>query len=430
MKKRIPYSVSDYRKIVSGEFYYVDKTRYISELEQWEVPLFLRPKRFGKSLWCSTLAYYYDINYKDDFEQLFGNTAVGKHPTAEHNTYAVMQFSFAGIVTQGGIDEIRDNFNDCCHDVFLKFISRYPSLGLTADAVPRDAISALRDIFRAVQLKGLPPVYVIIDEYDNFTNSLLTSHGLDEYHSVTTGDSFLRTFYKVVKEAVGNGMVGRVFMTGVLPVTLDDMTSGFNIAKNVSFLPTLEGMIGFTQRDVTGLVDEIFQDYNLSSDLKRIVLEELKNNYDGYSMIPLTAEKLYNSTICNNYLSELTVERSIPRKSVDVNLTIDRNWFRLMMQSNDQVPDLMCAILGSGTVSFSEDHLSQCFNAMSFQDRNALLLLFFHLGLLTWDDEDTLRIPNQNQLVLFGQYCRELQGWSVPDDSISTAVRQFKTTLN
>ena len=118
MKKRIPYSVSDYKKIINGEFYYVDKTRYIEELENWEVPLFLRPKRFGKSLWCSTLAYYYDIHYRDDFERLFGNTYIGQHPTRSRNTYAVMSLSFASIDTSGSVEDIRRSFNRQCHGAF------------------------------------------------------------------------------------------------------------------------------------------------------------------------------------------------------------------------------------------------------------------------------------------------------------------------
>lgn len=428
MKKKIPYSVINFKEINNGEYYYVDKTRYIEELELWKVPMFLRPKRFGKSLWCSTLSYYYDVNYKDKFEQLFGNTYIGKHPTESHNKYAVMSFSFAAIDTSGSIEEIRENFNLRCHNTFSLFALTHPNLKLNEEDLPEDATLALEKIFINSVKNDLPPLYIIIDEYDNFTNSLLTTHGIDDYHAVTTGDSFLRVFYKAIKDAVGDGIVGHVFITGVLPITLDDLTSGFNIAMNASFDEGLLGMVGFSQNEVETLVKQIFDDYDFPEKFMPVVLDDLKDNYDGYNLIPGYSDGLYNSTICNFYLFNLVVSKKLPDRKFDPNLAIDRNWLKLMLIANENVPDIMTSIICNETVNFARSSLDKRFNAISLKEPNALMILLFHLGILTWNDEVTLRVPNQNQLVLLGQYCQELQGLSSPDDIIASALQEFKST--
>ena len=224
MQRRVPYAVANYEEIVRDAYYFVDKTAFIRELEQYKVPVFLRPRRFGKSLWCSILECYYDVNRTDRFEELFGRTDIGREPTVARNSCMVMRFDFSKIEVLGSYESLRQKFNAECRNSYTRFLAFYHAyLSLETGELPADAGEALSTILTAVQEAGAPPLHIIIDEYDNFTNQLLTTHQDSLYKELTTGDSFLRTFFKVIKAGVGDGVVARVFVTGVLPVTMDDL---------------------------------------------------------------------------------------------------------------------------------------------------------------------------------------------------------------
>ncbi|MDR0891881.1 MAG: AAA family ATPase, partial [Mediterranea sp.] len=227
----IPYAIADFAELRERGFYYVDKTKYIPLLEKYKAPVFLRPRRFGKSLLVSTLAYYYDINEADRFESLFGGTYIGSHPTAEHNKYMVLRFDFSTLSMADNMEELAASFNDMTCPVIANFAYEYRDLLTDFEFRNTQVASKMLDeILSRVRSRKLPPLYILIDEYDNFTNQLLTAYKDSLYELVTTKDSFLRTFFKSIKAGLGQGSVRTCFCMGVLPVTMDDLTSGYNVA--------------------------------------------------------------------------------------------------------------------------------------------------------------------------------------------------------
>lgn len=249
----VPYAVANYVDMRERGFYYVDKTMFIRELELYNAPVFLRPRRFGKSLLVSTLAAYYDLNRADRFEELFGDTYIGSHPTPEHNRYMVLRFDFSKMVVTDTLEGLQKNFNDLNCGVLrgmVKADARYarffPDFEFS-DAT--DVTKMLEDVLLYVSTHNLPPIYMLIDEYDNFTNQLLTAYKDPLYEQVTTADSFLRTFFKIIKAGIGEGSVRTCFCTGVLPVTMDDLTGGYNIAEILTLKPNFLNMLGFTHAE-------------------------------------------------------------------------------------------------------------------------------------------------------------------------------------
>ena len=338
--RRIPYGVMNYEELVR-ECYFVDNTAYIRELENVETPVFLRPKRFGKSVWCSILAHYYDVNLKDRFQELFGATDIGKDPTPLANSFLVLRFDFSTIEL-GTLAEIERNFFALVRRSVEDFAARYAALADWAPALgaenPAMMIDAVRGIVRQ---NGLPPIYVIIDEYDNFTNELVVSNRDAEYDAICghdnagglPRDSFFKAFFKSFKAGLEEGNVGRTYFTGVLPITLDDLSSGFNVGTVVSLRDSLLGMVGFTQAQVEDYVDRVFADYGFDPSLKCRVLADIKAFHDGYHFLP-GAEPLYNSTTCNWYLFNLVSNGGMPSPLViDTNVRTDVGWFRRLAGS-------------------------------------------------------------------------------------------------
>ena len=317
-KRKIPYGVINWATLVR-ECLFVDNTSYIRKLEDVATPVFLRPKRFGKSIVCSMLAHYYDVDLRDRFDELFGMTDIGRNPTPLRNSFLVLTFDFS-TVQVGTLAEIERNFWENVKRSVNSLIVREKHLadwsGVFKAQNPADLIDAVRSVIRE---NHLPPLYVIIDEYDNFTNELVVSNRDMEYNAICGHDSkgdvaresFFKAFFKSFKAGLADGTVARTYFTGVLPITLDDLSSGFNVGTVVSLDADKIGLVGFTQSQVDTYVDDIFAEHGLDPLLKPVVLTDLKNFYDGYRFVP-EAEPLYNATICNWYLRCLLVERKIP----------------------------------------------------------------------------------------------------------------------
>lgn len=234
----IPYAVADFADLRERGFYYVDKTNYIPGLEDYNAPVFLRPRRFGKSLLISMLASYYDRTKAPRFEELFGGTWVGTHPTQEHNQYLVIRYDFSKMVMANDMQGLARNFDALnCSPVEIMVEHNRDLFGDFQFTNRGNAAQMLEEALAYIRLYGLPKAYILIDEYDNFTNQLLTSYNDPLYEEVTTNDSFLRTFFKVIKAGIGEGSIRTCFCTGVLPVTMDDLTSGYNIAEILTLKP-------------------------------------------------------------------------------------------------------------------------------------------------------------------------------------------------
>ena len=303
MKRKVPYGVMNWEEVVR-ECYLVDNTAYIRALEDVKTPVFLRPKRFGKSLWCSMLGYYYDVNFKDRFGELFGRTDIGRDPTPLANSFLVLKFDFSTIQV-GTVREIERDFFEHVKNCVKSFTTVYAHLSDWSGVWVANNPAALIDKVRAVvKDAGLPPLYVIIDEYDNFTNELVVSRRDAEYDAICGHDadvareSFFKALFKSFKAGLADGTVGRTYFTGVLPITLDDLSSGFNVGTVVSLDEDKLGIVGFSESQVAKYVEEIFADRGFDRSNYPAVLSDLKAFYDGYRFLP-GAEPLYNATICN-----------------------------------------------------------------------------------------------------------------------------------
>ncbi|MCP4702375.1 MAG: AAA family ATPase, partial [Gammaproteobacteria bacterium] len=232
MKKRILYSEANYAAIVRENGYFVDKTEYIPKLETVRNPVFLRPRRFGKSLLCSILRHYYDLNYASRFDELFGRTWIGQNPTGNQNQFIVLSLNFSVISLGSDVKQIECSFKRHCNARLRLLRDSYAGIVDDMPEIIMDAAVSdnLTELLSHLQRKTLPPVYVIIDEYDNFANQLVVSHKDALYRELTADDGFLKTFFKTLKEGRESGAIHNVFITGVLPIAIDDMASGFNVA--------------------------------------------------------------------------------------------------------------------------------------------------------------------------------------------------------
>jgi hypothetical protein len=426
MNRRIPYAVANYEEIIRDHYYFVDKTRFIPELERYKIPVFLRPRRFGKSLWCSILECYYDINRKDRFEELFGKTDIGRNPTAARNSQLILRLDFSVIVVRSSMDALEQSFNLAARDAFRGFVTASrPYADFSAALDCASATDALRSILRTAADANTPPLHIIIDEYDNFTNQLLTTHQDSLYSELTTGDSFLRTFFKVIKAGIGEGTVARVFVTGVLPVTMDDLTSGFNIGQVITLEPHVLNMMGFTQAEVDTYLDEIFADHDWPAILKQQVRDDLRSHYNGYRLLPDTQETLYNSTICNFYLNRLVIDEGrIPTETIDHNLRTDVNWLRRLCGGDQEARELVQTLMFDGQLPADLPMLSSKFNMHQFFAKPFFPLSLYYLGMLTFRDDFSLEFPNLTVKKIFTEYFNELERIDV-SSGYADMFRQF-----
>ena len=425
VRRKVPYGVMNYEELVR-ECYFVDNTAYIHELESVKTPVFLRPKRFGKSVWCSVLAHYYDVNLKDRFTELFGETNIGRNPTPLANSFLVLRFNFSTIEV-GSLAEIERNFFEHVKRSVGSFVRQYESLAdwsaVSRAENPADMIDAVRGVVRD---NGLPPIYVIIDEYDNFTNELVVSNRDAEYNAICghdnagglPRDSFFKAFFKSFKAGLEEGNVGRTYFTGVLPITLDDLSSGFNVGTVVSLNRSLVGMVGFTASQVGDYVDRVFADYGFDPSIKPRVLADIKAFHDGYHFIP-GAAPLYNSTTCNWYLFNLVANGGMPSPLViDANVRTDVGWIRRLAGSTANALARVQAYVerGEGEAA-SYLGLSSKFGRAKFFSEDFFPYALYYLGLLTFEGAFRLQIPNLTIRNMFVDYYDELSKFTNEDEA-------------
>ena len=423
-KRKIPYGVINWAEIVR-ECHFVDNTAYIRELEECKTPVFLRPKRFGKSIVCSMLAHYYDVNLKDRFDELFGKTDIGRNPTPLRNSFLVLQFDFS-TVQVGTLAEIERNFWENVKRSVGLLIAREKHLADWGDVAkaqnPADLIDAVRSVIRE---NNLPPLYVIIDEYDNFTNELVVSGRDLEYNAVcghdargdVTRESFFKAFFKSFKAGLADGTVGRTYFTGVLPITLDDLSSGFNVGTVVSLRSDLLNLVGFTKEQARRYVDEIFAEHGLPAELKPMVISDLESFYDGYHFTP-ESEPLYNATICNWYLQQLVAERRIPRIVIDANVRTDIGWFRRLTRNPANALAKVRRYVERGEGERADfGALSAKFGRAKFFSEEFFPYALYYLGLLTFKSPFRLNIPNLTIKNMFVDYYDELSEFTNVDEA-------------
>ena len=401
----IPYAVANYAEMRDRGFYYVDKTDYIPRLEAYKAPVFLRPRRFGKSLLVSTLAHYYDRTLAHRFEDLFGGTYIGSHPTPEHNRYMIIRYDFSAMVMADNMEGLEQNFNDLnCSPVEIMVIHNRDLFGDFKFTTRGNASKMLEEALAYARAHDLPPVYILIDEYDNFTNQLLTSYNDPLYEKVTTADSFLRTFFKVIKKGIGEGSIRTCFCTGVLPVTMDDLTSGYNIAEILTLESDFINMLGFTHAEADAYLRYVLDKYTGSQERYDEIWQLIVNNYDGYRFSP-KGEKLFNATILTYFLKKFAVNKGeVPEEMIDENLRTDIGWLRRLTLSLENSKAMLDALVIDNGLAYNVADLSSKFNKQKFFDKNFYPVSLFYLGMTTLQNGFRMTLPNLTMRSIYMDY--------------------------
>lgn len=410
-KKRVVYGVANYAEQVQKHGYFVDKTEYIQKLEFIENPVFLRPRRFGKSMFCSLLNYYYDLNEAHRFEQLFGHTWIGQHPTGNQNCYMMLPLNFSTIATGPTLKEIEESFKQKCNVILNHLRQRYSALlgPMHEIDLSRPVANNLDNLLNYIETYQLPPLYVIIDEYDNFANHLITTNKDPLYRALTADDSFFKTFFKTLKEGRERQTIANVYITGILPITIDDLASAFNVATFLTLDTEFEALAGFTQPEVDLLLDEVYTDYALDPATRPEINALIKNHYNGYHFVAPEGPALYNSTSLMYFLHELTRYKRPPEFLTDLNLRTDLQWVRRLTGSNPTHTETFVeTLLTENRIRYDRNFLVTKFNMFQFFEPSFFPISFFYLGMLTQDDDFTLQLPNVNMRQIFAEYFNEL----------------------
>ncbi|WMS09403.1 AAA family ATPase [Bacteroides salyersiae] len=401
----IPYAVANYADLRDRGFYYVDKTDYIPRLEAYNAPVFLRPRRFGKSLLVSTLAHYYDRTLAHRFEDLFGGTYIGSHPTPEHNRYMIIRYDFSAMVMADNMEGLEQNFNILNRGPVEIIVTHNRDLfGDFQFSTRENATQMLEEVLAYARAHDLPPVYILIDEYDNFTNQLLTSYNDPLYEKVTTADSFLRTFFKVIKKGIGEGSIRTCFCTGVLPVTMDDLTSGYNIAEILTLESDFINMLGFTHAEADAYLRYVLDKYTGSQERYDEIWQLIVNNYDGYRFSP-KGEKLFNATILTYFLKKFAVNKGeVPEEMIDENLRTDIGWLRRLTLSLENSKAMLDALVIDNGLYYNVADLSSKFNKQKFFDKNFYPVSLFYLGMTTLFNDYRMMLPNLTMRSIYMDY--------------------------
>ena len=401
-RKRIPYGMMNFAVIRRDDCYYVDKTRFIPMIEEADkFFFFIRPRRFGKSLTVNMLQHYYDILAKDKFDALFGDLYIGKHPTRDRNSYLVLYLNFSGIV--GELHNYRKGLDAHCQTMFDYFCDIY------ADCLPKGIKEELDKKEGAVEQfeylftecnKTNQRIYLFIDEYDHFTNAILSDiESLHRYTDETHGEGYLRAFFNKIKAGTYSS-IERCFITGVSPVTMDDLTSGFNIGTNYSLTPEFNEMIGFTEEEVRQMLTY----YSTTSPFNHSVdelIEIMKPWYDNYCF----AEECYGETTMYNsnmvlYFVKNYIQRGkAPRDMVEDNIRIDYEKLRMLIRKDKEFAHDASIIQTLVSEGYVTGELKKGFPAVNITNPDNFVSLLYYFGMLTisgtYEGRTKLTIPNQ-----------------------------------
>ena len=401
-RKRIPYGMMNFAVIRRDDCYYVDKTRFIPMIEEADkFFFFIRPRRFGKSLTVNMLQHYYDILAKDKFEALFGDLYIGKHPTRDRNSYLVLYLNFSGIV--GELHNYRKGLDAHCQTMFDYFCDIYADFlpkGIKEELDKKEgAVEQIEYLFTECN-KTNQRIYLFIDEYDHFTNAILSDiESLHRYTDETHGEGYLRAFFNKIKAGTYSS-IERCFITGVSPVTMGNLTSGFNIGTNYSLTPEFNEMIGFTEEEVRQMLTY----YSTTSPFNHSVdelIEIMKPWYDNYCF----AEECYGETTMYNsnmvlYFVKNYIQRGkAPRDMVEDNIRIDYEKLRMLIRKDKEFAHDASIIQTLVSEGYVTGELKKGFPAINITNPDNFVSLLYYFGMLTisgtYEGKTKLTIPNQ-----------------------------------
>ena len=414
---RIPYGEADIRRIRLKGWLYVDKTRFLRRLEEESYAFLIRPRRFGKSLWVSVLDNYYDRTRADEWHAVFDGTDIGRQPTDDRSRYVILRFNFSAF--DDTLETLRERFEGYCGMVIRSALERnadlFPDSAVRRILAPPAVDGRLGELFQYARDNDIP-LYVLIDEYDNFANTVLAHHGREAYESFTHGGGFYRNFFATLKAGAGEsgGALERLFITGVSPITLDDVTSGFNIGANVSLSPGFNDVLGFSEAEVRDLLATYRDGGALNQDADA-ALDVMREWYNGYRFAEDAGGDLYNTDMVLYYLKESISTERVPRRLIDVNVRIDYGKLRHLLVMNREAGahfngnfDLLRHIAGEGG---ADADVNLGFPLERLVEPENFLSLLYYFGLLSIrgsaNGRTRLGIPNQTVRQLLYGYLRD-----------------------
>jgi hypothetical protein len=430
---KFPYGLRNFYDLITENYFYVDRTSHIRVIEDFGRELiFLRPRRFGKSLLLSMLENYYDIAKADEFERLFGHLAIGRNPTPKHNQYFVMTWDFSMVKAQGDITAIEQALYNRVNHAIENFAIRYDNwlqheirIDLT------DAISSFESLLTAVGQSGYR-LYLLIDEYDNFANELMIAHHKESpsrYETLLSGEGIVKTLFKAVKSAGGGRGLERTFVTGVAPVVLSDMSSGYNVAEHIYLRREFNDLCGFLDTEIVQALTQIALECHFPEPKVQQALQLMRTFYDGYRFSEAVQEWIYNPTLALYFLKNFQQDCQYPKQLLDDNLAMDRGKLTyisslpygepVIVQALNENPPLSLTQLASGFGV--EDML------YAIKDTEFMVSLLYYFGILTLageneDGELVFKIPN---LVIRKLYVEKLKQLLLPQLTDQNQSRQL-----
>ena len=428
----LPYGMSDFATIRKENRYYVDKTMFIPKLEEFKYQMFLRPRRFGKSLMLNMLAAYYDVAMKDSFDDLFGGLYIGENPTEERNKYLILKFNFSGIDPDE--TKVQDSFNTNVLDTLVSFAKKYKDLlpegtasKIANETKSNDAFTKLTNI---IQLAGLQ-IYAIIDEYDNFANTMLADSE-SNYMNLTHGDGFFRLFFNNLKAATteNDAAVSRIMISGVTPLTLSDVTSGYNIGMNISADSQFNSLAGFTETEFRQMLEYYRDATGVFHHTVDELIEITKPWYDNncFSEDSIDDDRMYNSDMGLFFIREYIKKNgNIPENMVDSNISSDYNKMTKLIRFEQQFGEKTSLIQRINNDGYIYGTIKPEFALNDLDRYENLVSLMFYMGLLSVGDHQAGRtkliIPNST---VRQQYFRYMQrnydtfvSWKTDDNIMS-----------
>jgi len=429
--KRIPYALTNFYKIRTENYLYVDKTRFIEMLENedTEYHFLLRPRKFGKSLFLSVLEHYYDIRFKDKFEELFGDLYIGQNPTPKRNNYFVMTFDFSGLDTSS-VEDFKKSFIGAIRGSIVNFLIEHKSVienykefekEVKTYFTVRDYIEFALKIINDYDMKA----YVIIDEYDHFANDIIakgTQMSKNQYQESIWANSITKDFYETLKNGA-KSVIDKIFITGITPIMLDDLTSGFNISNNLSVDVRYNEVLGLTREDVEWVMEQVCLD-------KSQISLDIEKMYDGYLFHEKGNNKLFNSTMIFNYLRGFLNEGNDFKYIVDDNLKTDYGRIRNLVDKFKNKTKLRKLVENN---SVGGNVIKQFSIEKIHEDKNFFSLLYY-MGLITIDNSDNtsqrLTIPNYSVKTIFWDFIEnmlteEIEGLSLDNSQYEDPVNSL-----
>lgn len=402
---KFPYGISDFYFLKTENYFYMDRTSHIALIEKAGLQLlFLRPRRFGKSLLLSMLENYYDMAKANEFENLFGDLAIGKNPTPKHNQYLVMTWDFSNVNPEGSAHEIRQALHRYLNKCIQEFALYYqPWLSVKIEIEPVDAQASFQSLLTAVRLSS-HRLYLLIDEYDNFANEVLMGRGeisSSRYKALLSAEGALKAIFKAVKSGSGGRGLERVFITGVSPVLMSDITSAYNVAENIYFKPAFNDLCGFNEFEIQKILSQIVKQCGFSDEKLTEALNLMQTFYNGYCFSDMNNQTIYNPTLVLYFWKFFQEYCRFPRQMLDDNLAIDRSKLTYLSGLSKGIPIIFQGL--NETPPLSLKQLANRFGVddmlNSTKDTTFIISLLYYLGILTLNGETEFgewrfKIPN------------------------------------